>query len=95
MAETDGGAVRLGGLPSAGAATVCAGCKHPFPLHGNGTTRCRAFACTAGPSVGCTDCGGTTRDMVSGEPCTTCRGTGSVSLPCQGFAYADQVSLAS
>jgi hypothetical protein len=30
----------------------CARCRHPYALHSNGTTACRAFACTAGPEGG-------------------------------------------
>jgi hypothetical protein len=33
-------------------ATGCGGCGHPFALHSNGKTECKAFACTAGPDDG-------------------------------------------
>jgi len=40
---------RLGARPSGDAQAGCARCGHPFALHSNGTTPCKAFACTAGP----------------------------------------------
>ena len=33
-------------------ATGCGECGHPFALHSNGKTECKAFACTAGPDDG-------------------------------------------
>ena len=50
MALTGGSAVatRLGGRPAAEARSGCASCGHPFALHSNGETPCRAFACTKG-----------------------------------------------
>jgi hypothetical protein len=81
------GELRLGARPVAGEDSRCK-CRHPLALHSNGKTPCMAFACSAGPSVGCGACGGTTRDTATGEPCETCGGTGSVSLPCQGFTPA-------
>lgn len=29
--------------------SVCARCHHPYPLHGNGKTACKAVGCKAGP----------------------------------------------
>jgi hypothetical protein len=52
MAQTGGfaGASRLGERPAAAVSTSgCTGCGHPFALHGNGKTTCRAFACRKGP----------------------------------------------
>lgn len=49
--DTDGGtavASKTGGRPTAAAETGCGACGHPFALHSNGTTPCRAYACTAG-----------------------------------------------
>ena len=31
---------------------MCGRCKHPYPLHGNGTTECKAIGCKAGPDGG-------------------------------------------
>lgn len=42
------GETRLGGRPAAGSASGCGNCGHPYALHSNGTTECKAFACTAG-----------------------------------------------
>lgn len=77
---------RMGARPVPGEASGCANCGHPYALHSNGRTPCRAFACTAGPSVGCETCGGTTRTVATGDQCRDCRGTGSVKSPCQAFA---------
>jgi hypothetical protein len=30
---------------------LCTRCRHPFPLHGNGTTPCRARNCHGGPDA--------------------------------------------
>lgn len=43
------GEPRLGARPVTGAPQGCADCGHPYALHSNGTTPCKAFACTAGP----------------------------------------------
>jgi hypothetical protein len=40
---------RLGARPAGGTPPGCAECGHPLALHSNGTTPCKAFACTAGP----------------------------------------------
>lgn len=77
-------------VPGLGARPVvktpgCAICGHPHALHSNGATECKAFACTAGPSVGCGTCGGTTRNQATGQECKRCKGTGSVRLSCRGF----------
>ena len=74
--------MRLGARPVAGESSGCAGCGHPVALHSNGRTACKAFACSAGPSVACGTCGGI---RVTEEPCETCEGAGTVRLPCQGF----------
>ena len=47
--------VRLGGRVTAAAPSGCGCCGHPFTLHSNGRTPCKAAACTAGPD---------------GQPCT-------------------------
>lgn len=96
MAKLADTPVNLGGLPTPAAAlTNCAHCRHPVALHGNGTTECKAFACMAGPSIQCPDCGGYP-NLVPGEPCKTCARTpGTVRLSCRAFESADQVSLAS
>ena len=39
----------LGERPSGDSQGGCAGCRHPFALHSNGTTECKAFACKSGP----------------------------------------------
>jgi hypothetical protein len=44
-----GGEPRLGARPAGDATPGCATCGHPFALHSNGTTGCKAWACTAGP----------------------------------------------
>ena len=43
---------RLGERPASGSASGCAECGHPFAMHSNGKTPCKAFACTAGPGRG-------------------------------------------
>jgi hypothetical protein len=44
------GDARLGARPAAENSTGgCGTCGHPYALHSNGKTPCRAFACTAGP----------------------------------------------
>jgi hypothetical protein len=40
---------RMGERPAANSSAGCANCRHPKALHSNGTTECKAFACTAGP----------------------------------------------
>lgn len=77
----------LGARP-AGTTPGCARCRHPHALHSNGKTGCKAWACTGGPSVSCTKCGGSTLNVATGEACPVCEGTGSVSLPCPGFVEA-------
>ena len=35
---------------------ICANCRHPRPLHSNGTSGCKARGCHAGPDRGpCTE----------------------------------------
>lgn len=63
MTHTGHGAAeepRLGARPSGDASPGCARCGHPYALHSNGTTECKAFACTTGPD---------------GAPCPGFRGT--------------------
>lgn len=52
MTNTGAGAgetARIGERPARGSASGCATCGHPYAMHSNGKTSCRAFACTAGP----------------------------------------------
>lgn len=92
MDNTDTDQTRFGGRPAGGARAGCRNCRHPYALHGNGTKPCRAFACTAGPSVECPACRGTTRNVATGSACVTCKGKGSVKAPCQGFVAAGEGS---
>lgn len=43
------GTARLGAHVSAAVPSGCHDCGHPFTLHSNGKTACKASACTAGP----------------------------------------------
>lgn len=43
------GTVRLGARVTAAEPSGCGTCGHPFTLHSNGRTACKAAACTAGP----------------------------------------------
>lgn len=51
MAKTGSAAEpsRLGGRPARTVRSGCAECGHPYALHSNGESTCKAFACTAGP----------------------------------------------
>jgi hypothetical protein len=82
----------LGAKPAADAQTVCSTCNHPRSLHRNGASSCRAYACTGGPSQVCGRCGGAN---LTAAPCEDCEGSGTVSLPCQGYTAEEPASLAS
>ena len=69
-----------GARPAADASAGCALCHHPYALHSNGTSPCRAFACSAVP---CESCQGSTMET-SGEPCAACHGKGTAG-PCPQF----------
>jgi hypothetical protein len=69
-----------GARPAAAASTGCARCHHPYALHSNGTSPCRAFACSAGP---CESCMGSTMET-DGSDCETCDGKGTTG-PCPEF----------
>lgn len=72
----------------------CGGCGHPFTLHSNGRTGCKAAGCTGGATATCLSCNGTTTSLLTGRDCTGCEGRGTVSAPCPGFtagARAHQV----
>lgn len=43
------GEIRLGERPAGGSTSGCQACGHPYALHSNGATACRAGSCTAGP----------------------------------------------
>lgn len=71
-----------GARPAADASAGCArpGCGHPRALHSNGTSPCKAFACSAGP---CEACQGSTMET-DGEACAACKGKGTTG-PCPEF----------
>jgi hypothetical protein len=48
MSRSTSGTVRTGTRVS-DAAAGCGDCGHPFTLHSNGKTECRAVGCHAGP----------------------------------------------
>ncbi|MCW2929908.1 MAG: hypothetical protein JWM19_870 [Actinomycetia bacterium] len=87
MSGHEDDSARMGARIPAGTSSGCATCGHPFALHGNGRTQCKAFACSAGPTVECTDCGGVTRDLATGEACQRCEGKGSVTIACVAFVH--------
>lgn len=87
MTRHDDASARMGARLPAGTSSGCATCGHPFALHGNGKTPCRAFACSGGPTVECRDCGGVTRDLATGNACQGCEGTGSVAVACTAFVH--------
>lgn len=83
--------------PAAVAPAGCARCHHPFALHSNGESACRAFACSAGPSAVCPACEGHGKvelRLAGADPmeatCDVCRGKGTVA-PCPAFVPADAV----
>lgn len=45
-------ASRFGDRPAKTETATCGHCGHPYAMHGNGETPCRAYACTAGPHDG-------------------------------------------
>jgi hypothetical protein len=69
-----------GARPAAAASTGCALCHHPYALHSNGTSPCRAFACSVVP---CETCHGSTMET-NGEACAACHGKGTTG-PCPEF----------
>lgn len=73
------------GAEASPAPAGCAGCGHPFTLHSNGTTPCKASGCTAGHAAPCPSCNGTTVSLVTLDTCIRCEGRGTVPTPCQGF----------
>jgi hypothetical protein len=86
MSRNATGTVRTGVHVAAAGASGCHSCGHPFTLHSNGRTGCRAAGCTAGPAAACGECHGTTVSLVTNEECGTCQGRGTVTAPCPGFA---------
>lgn len=78
------GIVRTGVHVTA-APSGCDGCGHPFTLHSNGRTPCRAAGCSAGSAATCPACNGTTSSLVTREQCAECGGRGTLPAPCQGF----------
>lgn len=85
------GTVRTGVHVGTGQRSGCLLCGHPFTLHSNGTTPCRAAGCTAGPTAPCSECNGTTVSLVTTAECGTCAGRGTVAAPCPGFSHRHQV----
>jgi hypothetical protein len=92
-----------GARPAAAASAGCARCHHPYALHSNGGSACRAFACSAGPAVECAACEGHGKvelSLAGADPrdvtCDVCRGKGTVA-PCPVFvpAVAEDSLLAS
>jgi hypothetical protein len=47
---------------------ICVNCRHPRPLHKNGTSSCKARGCHAGPNE--TPCPGFVADTASQVPMT-------------------------
>jgi hypothetical protein len=83
-----------GARPAAVAPAGCARCHHPFALHSNGESACRAFACSAGEPVECPQCRGRGQielRLAGADPidaqCDACRGKGAVA-PCPEFVPA-------
>jgi hypothetical protein len=69
-----------GARPAAAALAGCARCHHPYALHSNGTSPCRAFACSVGA---CEECQGSMMDT-NGDSCPVCHGKGTTG-PCPEF----------
>lgn len=71
-----------GARPDPAAPAGCARprCGHPYALHSNGSSPCRAFACSVVP---CEACQGSTMET-NGESCAACDGKGTVG-PCPEF----------
>jgi len=90
MSRSGAGTVRTGVHVSA-APSGCGACGHPYTLHSNGRTGCKAAGCNAGPAEPCGECHGTTFSLVAGVECTVCSGRGSVPAPCPGFTSRDRV----
>jgi hypothetical protein len=72
-------------------ASGCTACGHPFTLHSNGRTPCKAAACAAGPPETCPFCEGTRVSSLTDGSCPRCHGEGTVPTPCTGFASEHQV----
>jgi hypothetical protein len=69
-----------GARPAADAPAGCARCHHPFALHSNGVSPCKAFACSVVP---CESCQGSTMET-GGGACAACHGKGTTG-PCPQF----------
>ena len=93
MSRNGTGTVRTGVHVAAAEPSGCRTCGHPFTLHSNGKTACRAAGCTAGPAEPCGECHGTTVSLVTNAECGTCAGQGTVAAPCPGFARRHEVTV--
>jgi hypothetical protein len=89
MSRSEAGTVRTG-VHVSGARSGCAGCGHPFTLHSNGKTACRAAGCASGVPVQCPACHGTTVSLLTRAQCEDCDGQGTVPAPCPGFTAGAQ-----
>jgi hypothetical protein len=69
-----------GARPGETATAGCARCHHPRALHSNGTSPCKAFACSA---IACEACQGSMMET-NGEDCAACHGKGTAG-PCPQF----------
>lgn len=78
------GTVRTGVHVTA-APSGCGCCGHPFTLHSNGRTGCKAAGCAGGVPGECPSCHGTTVSLVTNADCPACGGRGTVPAPCAGF----------
>jgi hypothetical protein len=76
------------GVHVTAAPSGCSGCGHPFTLHSNGRTACKAAGCTGGSASACPSCSGTTVSLVTRQDCPDCEGRGTVPAPCPGFTAA-------
>lgn len=82
--------LRTGGRVTSGPAG-CVTCGHPFTLHSNGTTPCKASGCTAGHAAICPSCNGTTISLATLGTCPRCEGKGTVPTPCREFIAHGQL----
>jgi hypothetical protein len=73
------------GVHVTAAPSGCGGCGHPYTLHSNGKTDCKAAGCTGGTPAECPSCHGTTVSLLTNGECGTCVGRGTVPTACQGF----------
>jgi hypothetical protein len=78
------------GVHVTAAPSGCGGCGHPYTLHSNGRTGCKAAGCTGGAAVACPSCNGTTVSLLPGGDCGECGGRGTVPAPCAGFTAGDR-----